>query len=90
MTRPAETTSHVTSFLVRENDHGVYGFRIDLEGSVDAARSAGESAPPHATGGGKAISAHLDETRDDVVEAAGLPKDAARTITDRSALESDL
>lgn len=87
----AETAGHVTNFIARENDHGVYAFRVEPEGGADTAQSTGESAPLHATAGGKAILAHLDgEDRRGIVESTDLPKYTKKTIADPEELEAEL
>ena len=91
VTELAETTGHATNFMARENDHVIYAFQVEPEGSAYEARSEGETAPINATAGGKAIFAYLDdEERDKIIERTGLQQYTPKTITDRAALEAEL
>lgn len=86
----AETTGHTTNFLVRENDRVVYAFRSRPD-APRADSAEGETAPIHATAGGKAILAHLDaDDREAVVERAGLEPYTPKTITTAAALDEEL
>lgn len=86
----AETTEHTSSFIVHENDRGVYALRISSD-ETDDGITEGDVAPLHATAGGKAILAFLSaDEREEVIDSAGLDVLTDKTITDSRALEQEL
>lgn len=89
--RLAETTGHVSNFIAHENDRGVFALRIHPDGVNPSGIIEGDLAPLHATAGGKAILAFVDESaRLEIIESAGLPPHTEKTITDRRELEREL
>lgn len=59
--------------------------------AISAQTWMGQLTPLHATSSGKVLLAHLDQAqRDAVLEASGLPRLTADTITSRSVLEKQL
>ena len=87
----AETTGHAANFIARENDRGVYAFRVEPAESHSRHLSEGATAPLHATAGGKAILAFLDDgAREDVLNDAAFEAFTDKTVTDRAALEREL
>lgn len=86
----AETTEHTSSFIVNENDRGVYALRISPEHAKDSI-DEGDVAPLHATAGGKAILALLSaDERSAIIESTGLDPHTDKTITDQDELEAEL
>ena len=65
--------------------------QIDSPAEVQIQLRIGASVPPHATGVGKVLLAHLDkQTATRVIKKRGLPKRTKYTITDVSELENEL
>lgn len=86
----AETTGHTTSFIAREGERGVYAL-VESEGDTETEIAEGNVVPLHATGGGKAILAFLDdETRNRIIENTTLSQHTEKTITERPRLEEEL
>lgn len=91
VTQLAETTSHATNFFARENDSAICALWVEPDDGAFTERSVGDSFPLHATAGGKAIFAHLDDTeRDEIIEKTGLSEYTEKTITDRTELDAEL
>ncbi|WP_415379417.1 IclR family transcriptional regulator [Halosimplex sp. TS25] len=87
----AETTGHVANFIAHEGRNGIYVVCVNAYSDSDPANTEGDTAPFHATAGGKAILAFLPENdRDLVLQREGLPKYTDKTITDRGDLEREL
>lgn len=87
----AATAGHVSNFVARENDRGVYALCVDpSEGTTDAV-AEGDVAPLHATAGGKAILACAPgPRRDRLLDGVDLSAHTEKTITDRGELEREL
>lgn len=86
----AATTGHTCSFMVHENDQGVYALRISTEDVGDVI-GEGDTAPLHATAGGKAILAFLStDERAAILDETGLDAHTDKTITDSCELEREL
>jgi DNA-binding IclR family transcriptional regulator len=86
----AAATGHTSSFIVHENEQGVYALRVS---SADATDGIGEGdvAPLHATAGGKAILAVLPAAeRTDVLDDDGFESYTDKTIVDSRELEREL
>lgn len=86
----AATAAHTSSFIVHENDCGVYALRVSSDEASDGI-AEGDVAPLHATGGGKAILAFLPaDERAAIFDGPGLEAYTDKTITDSRELEQEL
>jgi len=88
----AEETGERAQFVVEENGRGIY---LHTEASKSTAvqtdRRAGISRHLHSSASGKAILAHLPETRiEEIIETNGLPAETEDTITNRGELYDEL
>lgn len=86
----AEKTGEIASLMAENQGRGVFVYRRK---GADMARPAivGNKAYLHATAGGKAILAHMSETRvESIIDEWGLPKRTENTITDRDELWKEL
>ncbi|MFC7141023.1 IclR family transcriptional regulator [Halosimplex aquaticum] len=87
----AETTGHVANFIAHEGRNGIYVVCVDDYSDSKSATTEGDTAPFHATAGGKAILAFLSESeRDRILQRVGTPAYTDKTITDREELEREL
>lgn len=93
----SDATGHATAFVAREAERTVYAFRTAPDGESDADAEddpfpdPGESAPVHASAGGKAIAAYLGASAlDAAIDRHVLDAYTAKTITERAALEREL
>ncbi|WP_332900307.1 IclR family transcriptional regulator [Haladaptatus sp. CMSO5] len=78
-------------FIVEENGKGVYLFRETGTHAVRTDSGVGKRIFLHSTAAGKAILAHLPESRvHDIIETWGLPPVTSYTITDREELLTEL
>lgn len=81
----------VASLVVEENGQGVFLHSVTGEGAVPLETTSGTHVHLHASAFGKAILAHLSDTRmDEVVRQHGLPAYTDNTICDEDALEAEL
>lgn len=87
----ADTTGEIANLLVEENGRGIYlGTEYGQHGLRNFA-NVRRRDHLHSTASGKAILAHLPESRvDAVVDEWGLPAKTENTITDREELFDDL
>lgn len=89
--KAARETDCRSVFAVEEHGRGVFVSRNAGEFASWEREMAGQRCYLHATAVGKAMLAHLPETRRDaIVERKGLPGLTENTITDRAELEREL
>lgn len=88
----AKETGELAQFVVEENGQGIHTFREVGEQAFDLLdTSVGRLGYLHQGSAGKAILAHLPESRvDDIVHRYGLPARTESTITDRDELAEEL
>lgn len=87
----ATETDERVQFLVEENGQAVYVHRALGKHAVRTDPGIGNRIPLHATSGGKAILAHLPESRiDEIIEHRGLAALTPHTITDPEQLFESL
>jgi DNA-binding IclR family transcriptional regulator len=87
----AETTGEHTSLMIEENGLGVYLHSIEGTNTMKLISVDGMATKLHTTAPGKAILAHLPESkRDSIFAEHGLPAATRNTITEREELESHL
>lgn len=87
----AAETGEVASVLVEEGGWGVYLYSSRGENAVPLDINPGKHVPLHATALGKAILAHLPQSRvEGIIDRRGLPARTDNTITDRDALFDEL
>lgn len=85
-----ETGEH-TSLVVEEQGRGIVLHISEGESSIDIGRGAGIKTYLHSNGPGKAILAHLPESRvREIVDRHGLPAVTPNTITNESELFEEL
>lgn len=90
--RLAEETGNLANLLVEEHGWGIYLHRGMGDHAVQALDTqVGTRVSLHATAMGKAILAHLSESRVEAIIAdRGLPRMTRRTVTDRDELHAEL
>jgi DNA-binding IclR family transcriptional regulator len=89
--RLADETGELANFLVEEHGRGIYLQRARGADAVRVEAHVGTRVSLHSTALGKAILAHLPESRvDGIVEAHGLEPATPRTVTDRDVLDDRL
>jgi DNA-binding IclR family transcriptional regulator len=77
--------------IVEEHDVGIFLCGAVGEHSVPTDARVGSRTPLHSTSGGKAILAHLDESRiEHIVDHIGLPAQTPQTITNEAELWEEL
>lgn len=87
----AARTEERAQYFVEEHGKAVYVCYETGKHGVKTDAHVGKRIPLHASGGGKAILAHLpDERVDEIIEHHGLPALAENTITDRETLLAEL
>lgn len=87
----AEQTDERAQFLVEEHGRAVYVSRETGQHAVQTDPGVGKRIPLHATAAGKAILAHMPESRvETIVEMRGLSGLTSNTITDVDALHDEL
>ena len=87
----AEQTGELSNLLVEEHGKGVYIHREVGEDAVRVDASTGQRVHLHNTGLGKAILAHLSESRvEAILDQHGMPATTETTITDRDDLFEEL
>lgn len=87
----ASQTSELAILAVEEQGMGVYLYKNGGENAVDIDAPVGRFAHLHNRAYGKAILAHLDESRvTDILDTHGLPRTSPHTITDRTELLEEL
>ena len=87
----SHTTGMTARLAINESGFPVFVERIDGEGSIRFHAPLGQREEPHATAAGKAILAHLDESRvRSLLADAGMTRYTPRTLTDVDALLNDL
>jgi len=87
----ADTTGHITNFVVHENAQGVYALRVKPAEFASDSVTEGDAVPLHATAGGKAILAFFSaEKRAEILDESDLQEYTEKTITDRNTLEQEL
>lgn len=91
VTALAEQTDERSQFVIAERGEGVFLYRASGDQAVETDSGTGKRMAMHATAAGKAILAALPESEvDAIVDQEGLPAVTETTITDRSALDSEL
>lgn len=89
--RLASETGELANLLVEEHGTGSYLYRTRGEMAVQVQGHVGTRAPLHSTGLGKAILAHLPESRvREIVDVHGLAPSTPETITDPDELFEEL
>lgn len=87
----AAKTDELAILAVEEQGMGVYLNKVAGENAIDIDAPIGRFAHLHNRAYGKAILAHLDESRvEEIVDEHGLPQTSARTITDPDELFDEL
>lgn len=87
----AEETGEMANLVVEEKGKGVYLHRAHGLEAVRTDSYIGQRVHLHNTALGKAILAHLPETRvDEIIERHGMPSSTPSTITERDALFEEL
>jgi DNA-binding IclR family transcriptional regulator len=87
----AGETGELANLLVEEHGTGSYLYRTRGGMAVQVKGHVGTRAPLHSTGLGKAILAHLPESRvEAIVDEHGLPASTPQTITDPDELFAEL
>ena len=83
----AEATGERAQFAMEEHGRCVVLYTVTGEQAVETNIHTGKRVYLHATAAGKAILAHMSQSRvDDVIERHGLPAVTPNTITDREEL----
>ncbi len=89
--RLAEETGEISGLLVEEHGMGTLIYRAEGPQAVKLDTYTGIRFHLHTAALGKAILAHLSETkRDQILRNRGLPQRTPSTITDRDQLEDEL
>jgi DNA-binding IclR family transcriptional regulator len=87
----ATETGEVANLLTEENGRGVYLYRSKGAQAVDLDTYVGHRTHLHYTAQGKAILAHMPESRvHEIIDQHGLPKATPNTITDPVELFEEL
>ncbi len=87
----AEQTGELSNLLVEEHGKGVYIHREVGEDAVRVDAGTGQRVHLHNTGLGKAILAHLPESRvEEILDQHGMPATTESTITDPEILFEEL
>lgn len=87
----AEETGEISWLVAEEHGYGVYLANALGEGAVQTVGRIGKRMYLHCTSTGKAILAHLPESRQqEILERHGLPTQTDRTIIDRDGLSEEL
>lgn len=88
--RLAEETGELCILMTEENGQGYYIYDSRGDGAVNF-ETIGKRKPLHNNALGKAVLAHMDESRvDEIISRYGLPATTEHTITDRETLDSEL
>jgi DNA-binding IclR family transcriptional regulator len=89
--RLAEETDELANLLIEEHGRGTYLQRARGDAAVQVEAHVGTRVSLHSTALGKAILAHLPESRvDEIIDMHGLEPTTERTVTDRDALFDEL
>lgn len=87
----AEETQERVQFLVEEHGRTVYVYRETGQNAVRTDPGIGKRTNIHASAAGKAVLAHMPETRvEEIIERRGLPAMTEHTITEPDSLLADL
>lgn len=87
----AEETGERVQFMIEEHDYAVYACVEHGEHAVKTDPGIGSRIPLHTAASGKAIMAHLPDTRvQRIIEQRGLPKMTEHTITDADEFHEEL
>ena len=87
----SEETGEVAWVVVEEHGRAVYLMKSSGENAVRTRGRIGRRTTMHDIAAGKAILAHLPESRvEDIIDAFGLPERTENTITERDALYREL
>lgn len=89
--RLAEETDELANLLIEEHGRGTYLQRARGDAAVQVEAHVGTRVSLHSTALGKAILAHLPESRvDEIIDMHGLEPTTERTVTDRETLFDEL
>jgi DNA-binding IclR family transcriptional regulator len=89
--RLAAKTGEVAQLMVEEHGRGVYLHKTVGENGVQTASYVGGRRYLHCTALGKAMLAHLPESRvDEILDRHGMPRKTENTTTDREELKAEL
>lgn len=87
----AETSGELAQFATEEHGRAVYLHKVGSEKAVQTASSPGDRENLHCISLGKAMLAHMPESRvDEILEENGMPSYTDQTITNREALKTEL
>lgn len=87
----AEKTGELGNLLVEEHGRGIYLHRARGDQAITLDTGTGARVYLHHTALGKAILAHLPESRvEEILDRHGLPQTTENTITDRDSLFKEL
>lgn len=87
----AAQTGELVILMVEEQCLGVYLYKAGGKGAIDVDAPIGRFATLHNRALGKAILAHLDQSRvEEILEKRGLPRTTPRTTVDREQLFEEL
>ena len=85
-----EVTHEVVHLVVLDGDRALYIEKLEARPGIAVQSQVGRRLPLHATGPGKVLLAHAPPELLESVIAAGLPRQASKTITDPSRLRQVL
>ncbi|MET7737267.1 IclR family transcriptional regulator [Streptomyces sp. NPDC005402] len=89
--RLADRLGETMNIAVLESHHVINLDQVRGRSAITAQNWVGRLTPMHCTSSGKVLLAHLTEKRrDELVDAAGLERMTARTLTSRQKLEAEL
>jgi DNA-binding IclR family transcriptional regulator len=87
----AEETGEHANVMIEEHGMGIFLYRSKGKDAVNLETHSGMRVPLQTTSLGKAILAHMPESRvDEIVDEKGLPSMSGNTISDRDELEREL
>ena len=90
MQRLMEATGETANLGVENNRHVLFVSQVETNASIRAFFPPGTQSPMHASGIGKALLAQFDEPRLNAIVSDGLERFTPHTLTNASALLSDL
>lgn len=87
----AEETGEHANLMIEEHGKGIFLYRSMGKDAVNLETRSGIRVPLQTTALGKAILAHLPETRvDEIIDENGIPEMTENTVSDRSELKREL
>lgn len=90
MQRLMEVTGETANLGIENTRHVLFVSQVETHASIRAFFPPGTQSPMHASGIGKALLAQFDEPRLNAIVSEGLERFTPRTLTNASALLSDL